>query len=459
MGTRNKERKETRSLAILWDFTKSFFRPIYDVNDVFMCKEKIPPRCPTFVERDVLKKFSLAIRSNNIIVVYGESKQGKTWAIEKYCKKQIRISCNASMDIASIKKTILGGLGYSTIVTEHTSRTLSRVSGGVNGKAKTINVSSSASVKGEIENEESETSDYPEVDIDQQNEFMDAVKDRIGDSFIVMDNFHYLPTAIQQSFCSLLRDFNYHCIKVIIVGIWKEASRITSYASDLVGRCSHIDIGSWRNTELQKVAELGQSALNIKINENIIKKFIKQSVHNVGIFKAILLVFCAESGIYKTQRITRYLDDQNATNQALTTYFEEAFNPLRDRLVNLATPKRENTDSKHMRRKIVIALLKIIEESTLDDITKGIELDRVLSQIHMICSERGEPDLPNSNITQELGLIHTREENKQTQENFIPIFFYDTANRKVLVLEPTLYFIKMFHIKEYRQIIKELCDE
>lgn len=63
----------------------------------------------------------------------------------------------------------------------------------------------------------------------------------------------------------VIKDFNYHEIKIIIVGVWKEASRITSLASDLLDRCQHIDIGTWTETELRDVINMGERALNIAI--------------------------------------------------------------------------------------------------------------------------------------------------------------------------------------------------
>ena len=71
---------------------------VYTLYDTFGCPEKPPTQCPTFLERDVHKSFQAATRSYNVIVVYGESRQGKTWTIEKYCPEQLRIGCNSSMD-------------------------------------------------------------------------------------------------------------------------------------------------------------------------------------------------------------------------------------------------------------------------------------------------------------------------------------------------------------------------
>jgi len=78
----------------------------YDLCDVFGCPEQPPQNCPTFLERKIHKRFLNATKSYNIIVVYGESRQGKTWTIDRYCPSQMRIGCTASMDIRQIKKRL-----------------------------------------------------------------------------------------------------------------------------------------------------------------------------------------------------------------------------------------------------------------------------------------------------------------------------------------------------------------
>lgn len=94
----------------LLSFIKSRFaekRTEYSLMDTFGCPECPPQNCPTFLERDVHQKFQNAIKSYNIVVVYGESRQGKTWTIERYCPAQLRIGCNASMTVEQLKKEML----------------------------------------------------------------------------------------------------------------------------------------------------------------------------------------------------------------------------------------------------------------------------------------------------------------------------------------------------------------
>ena len=61
-------------------------------------------------------------------------------------------------------------------------------------------------------------------------------------------------------------------------------------------------------------------------------------------------------------------------------------------------------------------------------------------------------------MIQELGVLHEREENRQAGANFIPLFYYDKANRKLLIIEPTLYEIKEYDPNLITEIIISIKD-
>ena len=50
---------------------------------------------------------------------------------------------------------------------------------------------------------------------------------------------------------------------------------------------------------------------------------------------------------------------------------------------------------------------------------------------------------------------YLREENRQTKTNFIPLFYFDKANKKLLVLEPTIYVIKQYN----ESLLIDIADE
>ena len=434
----------------------------YKLIDTFGCTERPPVSCPTFLERKVHTQFLHAVQSYNIIVVYGESRQGKTWTIERYCPNQLRIGCNASMNIDALKKEMLHAVGVEvrqiehSITDEFSDSDSEQLSGSVGAE---MVASAGMSTTSSTAHKETLKTSYQTVNINNMLEFLEVLKSRSAEKYFVFDNFHYLAPDVQQSFCSLLKEFNYHGIKIIIVGVWKDASRITAMAPDLINRCAHIDIGTWTAAELRKVESLGENALNIKIDEDAVELFIKCAANNIGIFKDFLQRYCQKFGVEKTEQRKRMLSDAHSATETADEVVAESYTPLRDRAINLALPQRQRKDSKHMRQKIVIALLTLIYGSDEDETQAGFSINDIKKEVDKISAEVGEESVGISNLAQELGIIHTREENRQTGKNFISLFYYDKANKRLLVLEPTIYEIKSYRPELIKDIATELMDE
>lgn len=446
-------------MKLIEKIQKMFFQKQYNLQEVFGCTEQIPVNCPTFFERSIHKRFLNELQSNNIIVVYGESRQGKTWTIDRYCPRQVRIGCNSSMDIRQIKVDMLHATGMEVMEIEHTVTT--EVASGNNIRTE-MGTELVAKAGGEVTTARSRSetikTKYPTVEVDNSEDFLQALEKRCNGYFFVFDNFHYLSPNVQQQFCSLLKEFNYRNIRVIIVGVWKESSKITALAPDLVNRCVHIDIGSWNIDELKHVTSLGEQALNISIERIIAARFIRSCADNIGIYKDFLQKFCQKCNVTRTQRNMNYLNDTQAANEAVNIVVNEAYSPLHDRLKNLSTPQRKKRDSKNVRKKIIIAVLRIIIREDAQMTRYGLEADKIQNEVDLICSEQNSDFIQHSNVMQELGNLHLREENRQTGQNFIPLFYFDKTNRKLLIIEPTIYVIKECDGTLLQRIVDELLE-
>ena len=111
-----------------------------------------------------------------------------------------------------------------------------------------------------------------------------------------------------------------------------------------------------------------------------------------------------------------------------------------------------------MRQKIVIAILQLIIKMDVENAQKGFSSSLIRQEVDSLCKELGDDSIPISNLTQELGLLHMREENRQAGSNFIPLFYFDKVNKKLLVIEPTIYEIKSYSEEMLNDIINELKE-
>ena len=428
----------------------------YKLQDVYGITERPIKDCPTFVERNIHSKFKYSVESeNNHIIVYGASKQGKSWMVETYCPNFVRVGCDVKHTRETLFKSILLELGIKVgVINESQQSSLSgKMEGSIETKIPLIppigKVTTTASATGETST--ADTFTYTNIDLTNETEVTNTISQHINNKLIVIENFHYLKTEVQKSFAACLRNFLYHDIRVIIVGVWKETTKLVSYASDLSGHCSYFDIGNWSVPELTEIITKGDSALNVYTSADIRTLFIQSSGYNIGIFKTILNNFCKEYDVYQTVQSSIFtppkaLNDLGIAEKALNDSASELIAPVLERIHNLATSKKSKT--KGMRYHIVKGILSLFAEEDDAYATAGIPLQDIVDKVNASSNNAFDP----SNIKQELINLHLRSEtgkgDKEMNVNLIPLFYFDALkqNGTLYIVESILFFAKRRNI-------------
>jgi hypothetical protein len=418
----------------------------YTLEEVYGIGEIPPEDCPTYIVRTAHKDFSYAVQhEKQHIVVYGASRQGKTWLVEKYCPNFIRVGCDAKFTREELFKAILHELGVKVGNVQTGSKIEVTGEGKIEGKGS-LDVpligkkELTAGGRLNVSDGSNEQFTYVNISLSNQTEVVSAIKKHIGGRFIVIENFHYLDPAVQKTFASSLREFLYSQIRVIIVGVWKETTKLVSLASDLSNRVEPIDIGDWKEDELLEIVINGDKSLNTQTDLTIVQRFIENSGRNVGIFKSLMKNFCKVNGIYETQKSRTVLNDIDRAEEAIEKSYQEVIVPTLDRIHKLATSKRGGR--KGLRYYIVRALLDIMATSDVDTLIKGIPLNDIVTKIQNYKEETFQPQ----NIKQELMVLHLRDETVSlegqedgtTHANFIPLFYYDQGKDRVFIVESAL---------------------
>lgn len=417
----------------------------YSLEEVYGIVEIPPEDCPTYIERKAHRDFNYAvIHEKQHIVVYGASRQGKTWLVEKYCPNFVRVGCDAKFTREELFKAILHELDVKVGNIQVGSKLGLSGEGRLEGKASVsaviVKKDITAGAKLSLTDEDSEHITYANITLTNQTEVISAIKDKIEDSFIVIENFHYLDPAVQKLFAISLREFLYAGIRVIVVGVWKDTTKLVSLASDLTNRVEPIDIGDWKVDELKEIVAEGDKALNTEIDKTIIDKFIFNSGRNVGIFKSLLKNFCKVNGIYETLKKKVVLNDMALADEAIEKSYQEVIVPTLERIHKLATSKKGG--KKGLRYYIVRAILDYMGKLDVETLIKGIHLNDIVAKI----SNYGEEVFQDSNIKQELLVLHLRDETISlegqvegtTHANFIPLFYFDQGKDRVFVVESAL---------------------
>jgi hypothetical protein len=376
------------------------------------------------------------------IVVYGASRQGKTWLIERFSPKFIRIGCDSKFTREGLFKAILHELKVIVGEVQENSGNEVELAMSASGKGNaSIPLLTKVGIEGKGEYKdkdlESRQVTYKNIDLTNQTEVISAIKETIEDRFIVIENFHYLDSAVQKTFASSLREFLYHEIRVIIVGVWKETTKLTSLVSDLSNRVESIDIGDWNVGELRGIVNKGDKALNVLTDEAVKIMFIENSGRNVGIFKSLLKNYCKLCGVYAAQANELHLNDIEKAEKAIDKSFDEVVYPALDRVHKLASSRKSG--GKGLRYYIIKAILDIMSIKTVDELIGGMGLQDIVKRIDEYDEEQFQP----SNVKQELIQLHLREETVEAEGsqnvNFIPLFYFDRNKERLFIVESALF--------------------
>lgn len=284
-------------------------------SDVFGISRELPLNYVERVSADT--KLVDNLTRERHLVIFGSSKQGKT-SLRKHAlgeKDCIVVHCSNKWTIADINSAILKKAGFE--LTQSTSKTIS-------GRSK-IFAKISASIFGngaeggaeaERSNSQQKTTAPLELDPEDVNDIIAALNGIAFSKYIVLEDFHYLPTETQKDFSVALKAYHEeskYCF--IIVGVWLEENRLTVYNGDLTGRITAINADRWEEVELLKVISEGERLLNITFNKEFVNELLLNCFGSVYIVQESCHQCCMNEKIYETQKTPIEIGDKAAADK------------------------------------------------------------------------------------------------------------------------------------------------
>ncbi len=397
---------------------------IFGVNNKYIVKSYV-------VRSDIDDRFRDGLRSGKHIVIFGASKQGKSYLYRKYInkKKIFMIACGNLDNTKSIYKHILREAGIEILISKENKRGTKRT--------KKLKIFEPTSEKETIEKYE-----YFNYDIELAHDVSQLLKKKIKDEYIVLENFHYLDIDVQRQIAFDLRNFHEENIIFIILGVWRENNRLTQYNGELIDRIIEIPVEPWYKKDLEKVLIKGCKYLNINIDE-IKDELLNSSFNSIGVFQELCKASCLSANVRKKSWKKKYINNihlRKAINIKLIDYRDRHILSLRA----LADPKGLYIDKLNIGYNFVLYLLGV----DYVNIEKGISNKELFQEIKKQQSE------PNSIRVRDIShyLNNIMEYQGKLSIN-PPLFDYDKTNKCVKVIDSSLYFIlKNGQIEEYIQL-------
>jgi hypothetical protein len=305
-----------------------FFKKSFTVDEVF--KAGGTPKI-TYVNREEISDvFDRVIKTRNkAMLILGYSKSGKTVFRKKYneSKKlhEIVFRCLSDSTIENLYNTICTELKVfppTSFLSSDTSTVGTKQN--LQGPEFSGNYSTTAST----------TSSF-QKDLINLNFICEELKKQ-HNSIIVLEDYHLVNDGFNQSFSEIAKHLLDEEVLINIIGIPGAPNRTLKRNPDMFGRVEIVYFDKLNEHEIYKLLEKGSKALKIKFDQTASILLINFSYRNAYLIQAICNRACKSKGIYNTQRITKYItqDDIDAGCKLLLKELKEEYDPILEELIN-----------------------------------------------------------------------------------------------------------------------------
>jgi hypothetical protein len=396
----------------------------YTVDEVYGISREVPLNYVT--RSDVDNRFVENLTRQRHLVVYGSSKQGKT-CLRKHCLNEddyIVVQCSNKWILEEIHSNILKRAGFK--VTQSEKKTISGKNKIIASLGATI-FGIGSSVAGEKEVLRSAESTVQELELDPNdvNDVIAALKSIQFSKFIVLEDFHYLPLETQQDFAVALKAFHEvseYCF--IIIGVWLEENRLIVYNGDLTGRVVSVNADVWSRDELSAVVSIGAKLLNVEFTQQFIDELISESFNNVFIVQEACRQSLISRGITHTQSEQIRVGEREDVKQIV----KDVVSQQTGRYLSFVT--QFSSGFQATRLEMYKWLLYPILTATVEKLEKGFKYNEIRQSIQSK-HPTGE-NLNPGNLTQALQFVASL----QVQKNIKPIIIdYDQTNLRLSIVD------------------------
>ncbi|EKK5378459.1 hypothetical protein PN738_003607, partial [Morganella morganii] len=269
------------------------------ISSVFKTSRDLPENYVT--RKDIDDKFIDALTQETHVVIYGSSKQGKTSLRKKNLLPDdyIDITCSNNWKLEDIHVAILKKIGYQVSTTS--SKTLK-------GTAKVklgINIPFFSKSEVNVNGDMARTINKKNIELDPEdvNDVISALEEIDFNKIIVIEDFHYLPEQTQRDFSVALKAFHESSkLCFIIVGVWLEEDKLTTFNGDLAGRIVSINADRWEKEDIYILFENSERLLNIKFDEKFKSDIVDKCHGSVFLVQQLCFQACELEQINNTQQ-------------------------------------------------------------------------------------------------------------------------------------------------------------
>ncbi|MEV8252359.1 hypothetical protein AB0O95_00175 [Rhodoglobus sp. NPDC076762] len=228
----------------------------------------------------------LGRKQKRLLSLSGPTKSGKTVLLKKMLKDPIRLSGGAIVTVEDFWDTVCDKL---ELFTEHTL-----LAG--TGKADSLQASGSVNV-GVLGATGTGTTDHTsERSVTRGRVISSLVAGRRGletaDRIVVIDDFHYIDSAVQVQIIHGLKDLIFDGLGVVVAAVPHRSYDVVRLEKEMVGRVLSFPVDQWDTADLRQIAEKGFAALKVNVEDTAIGRMANESFGSPHLMQMHCLNYC-----------------------------------------------------------------------------------------------------------------------------------------------------------------------
>ena len=410
----------------------------HKTSDVFGVRSQL---IKSYIERpSVDELFSAALKDKNQVIVYGSSKQGKTSLTLKHLtpNEYVKVECSPQTQAIDIYRSILrqSNITYFESDTQGLSFEISsNINAGVKVKVPFMgeaNLGAGTADKKTQTNSSKEL--YIEYNLELAQDVSELLRKKEIEKFIVLENFHYLSSEVQERLAYDLRVFQDLGVIFIVLGIWREANRLVQFNGDLLDRVTEVPVEPWLDDDFSKVIDKGSKLLNVDFS-NVQNKLIRSSFDSVGVVQELCKQCCIAAGVTETADIKVTINDTHLLTALETKSSEYGGRHIRNFESFVDIARKTSNQSGKPSLAFPFYFIHLLLKTDLENIEQGLSRSTLLEGIRKV--HHRPDDVRSGDLGAFLHNITQHQINKRIQPPFVD---YDRGSKLLKIIDSSLYF-------------------
>jgi hypothetical protein len=210
---------------------------------------------------------------------------------------------------------------------------------------------------------------------------------------ILLDDFHYIPAAIQGDVAQQLKDAASRGVRICVAAVPHRADNVVRALPELRGRVLAIDLDYWTRRDLLEIPRIGCERLGMHVDTPSLQMFAAEAAGSPQLMQSICLWMCNHLGVRATvEPRTVSLDDAARKEILFLTSCTADFRSLVRALV--AGPKARPGERKryiHRDAKQADVYLTVMRAVAMDPPKLTLEYGELSKRLEELCKGAG-PD-------------------------------------------------------------------